>query len=116
MRSVVVVLPASMCAEIPMLRYRSIGVTRATETPFRARLAGLPAIVGEGFVRLRHAMRVLALAHCRATIFRGIHQLMRETERHGLLASVARRVDDPAHGERLAAGRTHLDRHLIGGA
>jgi hypothetical protein len=26
---VVVVLPASMCAEIPMLRYRSIGVLRA---------------------------------------------------------------------------------------
>jgi hypothetical protein len=30
MRSVVVVLPASMCALMPMLRYRSMGVDRAT--------------------------------------------------------------------------------------
>jgi len=30
MRSVVVVFPASMCALMPMLRYRSIGVVRAT--------------------------------------------------------------------------------------
>ena len=30
MRSVVVVLPASMCAEIPIFRYRSMGVLRAT--------------------------------------------------------------------------------------
>jgi hypothetical protein len=30
MRSVVVVLPASMCALMPMLRYRSMGVVRGT--------------------------------------------------------------------------------------
>jgi hypothetical protein len=30
MRSVVVVFPASICAEIPIFRYRSIGVARAT--------------------------------------------------------------------------------------
>src|SRR5260221_307323 len=31
MRSVVVVFPASMCAEMPMFRYRSMGVLRATD-------------------------------------------------------------------------------------
>jgi hypothetical protein len=42
MRSVVVVLPASMCALMPMLRYRSIGVVRATVLLF----LGLALVAG----------------------------------------------------------------------
>src|ERR1700739_4443603 len=112
MRSVVVVFPASMCAEMPMFRQRSMGVARATVSVLRALL---PAVVREGLVGLRHAVRVLALAHRGAAVFGGIHQLVCQTERHGLLASVARGFDDPAHREGLAAGGPPLDRPLVGG-
>jgi hypothetical protein len=40
MRSVVVVLPASMCAETPMFRYRSMGVLRAMDNLLRLSAAG----------------------------------------------------------------------------
>src|SRR5690348_16134623 len=94
MRSVVVVFPASMCAEMPMFRQRSMGVARATVpvllTPSgRVLRRSLPAVVREGLVGLRHAMGVLALPHGSAAILRGIHQFMSETKRHGLLAAVA---------------------------
>ena len=35
---------------------------------------------------------------------------------HGILIASARRRDDPADSERLAAVESHLDRNLIGGA
>src|SRR5579862_3423333 len=122
MRSVVVVFPASMCAEIPMFRYRSIGVARATVTDRSYRepnwpswLLALPAVVREGLVGLRHTMRVLALADGGATVFRSIHQFVSEPKRHGLLAAVASSLDDPAHGQCLAAGRANFNRDLVGG-
>jgi hypothetical protein len=40
----------------------------------------------------------------------------REAARHRLLAALARGLDQPAHRQRLAAGGTHFDRHLVGGA
>src|SRR5918998_3175133 len=102
MRSVVVVLPASICAMIPMLRYRSRGVVRAiTEyssgarchrvgAPSRfCRLQGtpvwptgarprqgraLPAIMRERLVGVRHPMRVFPPLDGDAPIVRGIEQ------------------------------------------
>src|SRR5208283_28340 len=41
MRSVAVVFPASICAEIPMLRYRSMGVVRAIFPGISMRFAQL---------------------------------------------------------------------------
>src|SRR5437879_11239868 len=71
MRSVSVVLPASMCAAIPMFRVRSSGNFRAGEFGFftpagdcfsRVAVAiTLPAEMGEGAVRLRHFVSVVAL-------------------------------------------------------
>src|SRR5207248_8897614 len=90
-----------------------MGVARGTVGVPRALL---PAVVREGLVGLRHAVRVLALAHRGAAALGGVHQLVRQTERHGLLASVARGLDDPAHGERLAARGPHFDGHLVAGA
>src|SRR5258708_39721277 len=80
MRSVVVVLPASMCAMIPMLRVlassalfamipslgptRSLASSKSVGDPkvFWMGLSGLqlPSVVGEGLVGLRHLVGVLA--------------------------------------------------------
>src|SRR5579871_2192274 len=73
----------------------------------------LPAVVREGLVRLRHAMRILALAHRGAAILYGIHQLMGEPECHGLLAAIAGGLDHPAHRQCLAARRANFNRNLI---
>src|SRR6516162_6667665 len=88
-----------------------MGVARATAV-FLVPL--LPAVVGEGLVGLRHAVRVLALAHGRAAILRGVHQLVRQAKRHGLLAAVASGLDHPAHGQGLAARGPNLNRYLVG--
>src|SRR5271167_5216385 len=92
MRSVAVVFPASMCAEIPMLRYRSMGVVRAICSRISRRFApnstgskrprptnqymgrpgiyqpALPAVVRERLVGLGHAVGIFTLAHGRAAI------------------------------------------------
>src|SRR5687767_6055422 len=114
MRSVVVVFPASMCAEMPMFRYRSMGVLRGMELS-TGRLT-LPAVVSEGLVGFCHAMRVFALAHGGAAVLGRIHELVSQAERHRLLAAIARGFDEPAHRESLAALRTDFDGHLVGGA
>src|SRR6185312_16313076 len=133
MRSVVVVFPASMCAEIPMFRYRSMGVARATvNTPLVEGLSGriprqpgglqggyppfttLPAVVCEGLVGLGHAVRIFALTDSGAATLSGIHQLVGETERHGLLAAVTSSLDDPTHGQCLATSRPNFNGDLVG--
>src|SRR6266702_6098531 len=122
MRSVVVVFPASICAEIPMFRYRSIGVARATVTDdpierpdWPGWPPALPEVVREGLVGLRHAMRVLALADGGTAVFCGVHQFVSEAKRHGLLAAVTSSLDDPAHGQCLAASRANFNGYLVRG-
>src|ERR1051326_3274344 len=75
-----------------------------------------PAVMREGAVRLRHPMGVLALLDGVSPVVRSIQQLGREPVGHGLLVALARRGNDPADAERLAARGPHLDRHLVGGA
>src|SRR5580658_7702660 len=137
MRSVAVVLPASMCAEIPMFRYRSMGVVRAILRRFAPPLhgveatpsdktiwgragdlpaAGLPAVVRERLVGLGHPVRVLALAYRGSAILGCLQQFSGQAVSHGFLAAIGSRLDDPAHGERLAAVGAHFHRHLIRGA
>src|SRR3990170_118894 len=76
----------------------------------------LPTIMREGLVGLGHAVHVLALLHRVAAFLGGVHQLIRQTRAHGLACPVARRLGEPAHGERGLAAGAYLDRHLIGGA
>src|ERR1039458_7293046 len=98
MRSVVVVLPASMCAMIPMFRQRFRGTVRATvsylslckaapcghsnsvqtgwaNSPPCSLNSALPAVVGEGLVGLGHAMNVFLLLHRGTATIRGVQQL-----------------------------------------
>jgi hypothetical protein len=70
--------------------------------------------VSECLVGLCHAVRVFALADGGAAVLGGIHQLVRQAERHGLLAALARGLDEPAHGQRLAALRADFDGNLVG--
>src|SRR5262249_44510782 len=112
MRSVVVVLPASMWAMMPMFRVRSRGTSRAMSWHARA----LPAVVCEGLVRLRHAMRVLLLLDGASPPVGGVEQLAGELGDHRLLGPRSGVLHQPAHGERGAALRPHLDGDLVGGA
>src|SRR3712207_6449068 len=104
MRSVVVVLPASMCAMIPMLRvlasWASLlaiisplrfgpcsGAGDRPALPWAAGASGRasPAVVREGLVRLGHLVRVLAALGRRAQTVAGVEQLVHQALGHGLL-------------------------------
>src|SRR2546429_10020813 len=89
-----------------------MGVARATFSP-----SGVsPAVVREGLVGLRHAMRVCALPDGRTAILGRFHQLVRQAKRHGFFAAGTGGLDDPAHRQCLAAGRPHFNWNLVRGA
>src|SRR6195952_2716653 len=134
MRSVVVVLPASMCAMMPMLRtlLRSVVMSTATESLFLRvekrlvcgrRTPALsavfpsrcsPAVVGEGLVGLGHLVGVLALLHSGTEAVGGIEDLVHQPLGHGLLAARLGVAHEPAESQRGAAVGLDLDRHLVG--
>src|SRR5690348_16609237 len=119
MRSVVVVLPASMCAMIPMFRVlASWALFSAMSLPLKpvvrvcARRAaasrgspggGSPAVVREGLVRLGHLVRVLAPLHCGTQTVARVEQLVHQPLGHGLLAAGAAVLDQPAQPQGGAA-------------
>src|SRR3954453_14163167 len=143
MRSVVVVLPASMCAMMPMLRtlVRSVSTSCATArfplfrllvrcsvapggqlTPMspttRLTTAGgqSPAVVREGPVRLGHLVGVLTPLDCGTQAVAGVQDLVRQTLDHGFLPARLREADQPAQCQRGRPLGTHLDGHLVGRA
>src|SRR3954453_22236974 len=95
MRSVVVVLPASMCAMMPMLRTLARAASEAATTnPYfvSRRMLGkrrLPAVVREGLVGLRHLVRVFAPLDRGTEAVAGIQQLVHQPLGHGLLTARA---------------------------
>src|SRR5690625_718316 len=102
MRSLKVVLPASMCAAIPMLRVlrRSIFVLVAISLP-RSRQALrpqrlLPAVVGVGTVRFFHTLHVFFLLHSTATALGCIKQLTGDPLDRGALGTRVRSGHEPA--------------------
>src|SRR5215210_1739884 len=123
MRSVVVVLPASMCAMIPMLRTVVRSITAVSSATARCLLSvsrkgggagGLPAVVREGLVRLGHLVGVLAALDARAEAVAGVEQLVHEPLGHGLLAALPRVADQPAQREGRLPRSADLDGHLVG--
>src|SRR5258706_12218657 len=108
MRSVVVVLPASMWAMMPMLR------VFASDVSLGIAISELPTVVGERLVCFRHAVNVFALLHRAAAEIGRVHELVGELFLHRLAVSaVAREADQPANAERQAAVRVPLPRHLV---
>src|SRR5690349_20598863 len=77
---------------------------------------GLPAVVGEGLVGLRHAEDVVLALERAALLGLGVHELVGEPLGHRLLAALAGEEDEPADGERAGAAGRDLDGHLVGGA
>src|SRR6478735_3680977 len=104
MRSVSVVLPASMCAAIPMLRVRSSGNLRSGEFGFAgaffcsivAVAIKLPAEMRKSAICLRHLMRVLAFLDRVALTGSGVFDFLRERIGHALAAATVRVLHDPA--------------------
>src|SRR5277367_4115909 len=103
MRSVDVVLPASMCAMIPMFRVSSSLKTRpmiccvaplvsvAMNLSFDSfycrpedRPLQLPAIVCKGLIRFRHAVHIFFLLDRSAARIRRVNQFIRELVDHRL--------------------------------
>src|SRR3954454_50664 len=135
MRSVVVVLPASMCAMIPMLRVLASWASLLAITPPlrfgpcsgagdrpvfpRAAAAGelgSPAVVREWLVRLGHLVGVLAPLDRGTEPVAGVEQLVHQSLGHRLLAARPAVLDEPAQAEGGAAGGADLDRDLVGRA
>src|SRR6202165_961736 len=111
MRSVVVVLPASMWAMIPMFRVFSRGNARAAT----ATAISVPE-VREGLVRLGHLVGVFFPLDRRPDAVGRVHELAGELLRHALAAPAPGVADDPAPRERLPPVVADLHRDLVGGA
>src|SRR5689334_5896006 len=69
----------------------------------------------EGLVRVGHPMRILPPLHCDAAVVGGIEEFPRKPLFHRVFRPSARTRYQPSYGERLAAVRAHLDRHLVSG-
>src|SRR5437867_6493174 len=109
MRSVVVVLPASLCALIPMFLVRSSGYCLDITLSLT-----LPLEMSKGLVGLGHFMSVFFLLDRVSLTIRGGNKLCSEFLRHRLVLAVTGICDQPTHGKRNAAARSHFRGHLIG--
>src|SRR6266852_4062317 len=109
MRSVVVVLPASMWAAIPMFRVRSRGVCRGISfSALSARSVASPPVVREGLVGLRHLVGVFPLLDRPSPKVGGVHEFHGQFLDHGALGTLAGEGDDPTQGEGGATRGVHL--------
>src|ERR1700733_13422954 len=105
MRSVVVVLPASICAAMPMFLILSSGTVRAIKIPKL-----LPSVMRERLVGFRHAVYVVPLLDGAAPHVRGVIQLVGQLFRHSLFGPGPGGQNDPADGK----ARTPYLRPLVG--
>src|SRR5437667_4310676 len=116
MRSVVVVLPASMWAMMPIFLQRCNGTSLATlYLPSGAQIfrSQLPPIVRERLVRFCHAVNIFLLLD-RSTLTVGrVQQFICELVDHALLGASTRIGNQPADGERGTPVRIYFDRNLI---
>src|SRR5262245_32750675 len=115
MRSVVVVLPASMWAMMPMLRsfWSGVDLGICSIQKARAPCSFLPAIVRESLVGFRHSVCVFLLLDRVAFVAARRDQLVGETLGHVLVAALTRVRCDPLHSERVAPLGTNLNRNLV---
>src|SRR5919201_3362956 len=98
-----------MWAMIPMFRTRSSATRVSVTAKF---LLSLPAVVGEGLVRLRHAVHVVLALERVPLLLERVEDLAGQLVCHVLLAPVAGVGDEPAQGQRPPAALRHLDGNL----
>src|SRR5689334_10692138 len=108
MRSVVVVLPASMWAMIPMLRTRS-----RPARVFSFVAISSPPVVRERLVCLGHAVHVVLPLPCAALLVHRVEDLAGQLLVHPLLAALPRVGDEVADRERARPALRHLDGNLV---
>src|ERR1700722_15117397 len=126
MRSVVVVLPASMWAMMPMFLQRSngtvLGTTLSTLSGARNPLSAFdrqrfssnsPPVMRERLIRFRHPVNVFLLLDRCAFSGRGVQQLVAQLVDHAFFTASTRIRNQPADRERRTAVRIHFDRHLV---
>src|SRR4051794_35312606 len=108
---------------IPMLRVLASAVPTSVVTSSLSGLSsplmrwrGLPAVVGECLVRLRHLVGVFPALHAGAESVACVEQLVHQALGHRLLAALPAVGDEPAQCERRAAARLDLYRDLVGRA
>src|SRR6478736_2117842 len=134
MRSVVVVLPASMCAAIPMLRVHSSGKGRSFELTDETlvlsvttviligeatdmlRVPYLPTEMGEGAVGLGHLVHFFLLLHHAAGVVVGVDDLGGDGLAHRDALAAVGGVNNPAESQGLLALERDFNRNLVGGA
>src|SRR3981081_1798747 len=98
MRSVFVVLPASICAMIPMFRTLSIATGRSCI--FSATLISLSVPeVRESLVAFRHSVGFFLPLDRTTRVVGGVEDLDRQLRGHPLPAPLPREPHDPAAGE-----------------
>src|SRR4051812_37185359 len=97
---------------MPILRKFSKDVVRGMSPV----LGVLPAVMYEGSVGLRHAMRIFAALDRSALAVSGVEQLAGQLLVHRAATAGARRAHQPAHGQRDAALGPNVHRHLVRGA
>src|SRR5579883_672502 len=130
MRSVEVVLPASMCAMIPILRVSSSLNARpaapaffspallatASVTFLSCFASNLPAVMRERLIRFRHAVHIFLFLDGAAARIGGVNQLVGQLVDHGFSGTLARILQNPADGQGLAAEGIDFHRNLVVGA
>src|SRR5687767_15160214 len=97
---------------MPILRKFSKDVVRGI-VPF---LGVLPAVMYEGPVGLRHAVRIFSSFDRCALAVRGVHELAGQLFGHRAAAAGASRAHQPAHSQRDAALGPDVHWHLVSGA
>src|SRR5215471_6707418 len=101
-----------MWAMIPMLRTRSSATACSVIFVLKSSfLRGLPAVVREGLVGLRHPVDVVLALERAALLVQRVENLVGELVRHALLAPLAGIGHEPAHRESAGAALRYLDRH-----
>src|SRR5690349_23467422 len=114
MRSVVVVLPASICAMMPMFLHRSNGTVLGTSLRSSlGSLNSLPTIMCKRFVGFSHAVHIFFFLDRGTFAVGGIEQFVRELVNHTFFAAAAGIRDDPTDRERCTTVGIHFNRHLI---
>src|ERR1700693_4200703 len=109
-RSVVVVLPASICAMIPM--FRTLSITTGRSCIFSATLISLLVPeVGESLVAFRHPVGFLFALDRPTRVLGRVKQLERELLRLAFPASLPSETDDPAAGPRPAGAQAEFEPH-----
>ena len=118
MRSVVVVLPASIWAMIPMflLRVRGTGLATRVSCPYfeKHRSLKLPAIVSKCLIGFCHLEGIFFFLDGTPTVVEGIQQLVGKFSLHRFSASAIGIQNQPADCETLTSGRPNLHGNLVG--